>query len=344
MTIREFLSDRLGGLVFRTVLTLAAAVFLRLTGTEAGIILLLLLAMGICAAGMQGYDFIRQRARLEELEAILEGLDKKYLFAECIPKARGIYERRLTELSARAGRAMIGEVSDVRAAQREYREYVESWVHEIKVPITAAGLICRKAAPDIRERLSQELAQIEAHVERALFYARLESPEKDFLAARVDLEELVAQALNVHRVLLLRSGMRVETENLSQTVYTDRKWVSFMLGQLLQNAVRYRDGEPVLTISASTLGKKVRLTVHDNGIGIPSHELPRVFDRGFTGSNGRTRGGATGMGLYLCRRLADCLEINLQITSEEGKGTTAVLIFPAGSGYGEVKNSNLTKM
>lgn len=333
MTIREFLSDRLGRLIFQTVFTLAAAVFLRLTGTEDGIILLLLLLSGFCWAGMQGYDFIRQRARLEELEAIMEGLDKKYLFAECIPKARGIYERRLAELSARAGRAMIGEVSDARAAQREYREYVESWVHEMKAPITAAGLICRKAAPDIRGKLAQELAQIEAHVERALFYARLESPEKDFLASRADLAEIVAQALNGHRVLLMQSGMKVETENLSQTVYTDSKWVSFMLGQLLQNAVRYRAVEPVLTISARQLGKQVRLKVHDNGIGIPSHELPRVFDRGFTGSNGRARGGATGMGLYLCRRLADCLEIELGITSEAGKGTTAVLTFPARSGY-----------
>ena len=91
----------------------------------------------------------------------------------------------------------------------------------------------------------------------------------------------------------------------------------------------------MITLSAKPLGQRVQLIVRDNGIGIPAHELPRVFDRGFTGSNGRTRGGSTGMGLYLCRKLADCLEIDLQIRSETGDGTVLILTFPA--------TENLTK-
>ena len=110
----------------------------------------------------------------------------------------------------------------------------------------------------------------------------------------------------------------------------------FILGQLLQNAARYRGEAPVITISAHPLGKQVRLTVSDNGIGIPSHELPRVFDRGFTGSSGRSRGGSTGMGLYLCRKLSGFLELGLEIASEEGKQTTVTLTFPA--------KENLTKL
>ena len=96
-----------------------------------------------------------------------------------------------------------------------------------------------------------------------------------------------------------------------QRVYTDGKWVCFLLGQLLQNAARYRSAQPVVTLSARALGRRVELTVEDNGIGIPAHELPRIFDRGFTGSNGRSRGGSTGMGLYLARRLATALELSL---------------------------------
>lgn len=282
------------------------------------------------------------RTRLEELETILAGLDKKYLFAECVPKARNTYERKLLELFRRAGRHMIQAVSDAEAAQREYREYVESWVHEIKTPITAAGLICRSAEPEVRRKLSPELAQIEAHVERALFYARAESPEKDFIVRQTDLAEITAQALNQHRTLLMQNGVRVETESLSQLVYTDGKWEAFVIGQLLQNSVCYRREHPVLTLCAKQIGQQVRLTVRDNGIGIPAHELPRVFDRGFTGSNGRSRSGrrlagsSTGMGLYLCRRLADRLQIDLQITSEAGTGTTVSLTFPA--------KGNLTKM
>jgi len=336
MTFSEFLSDRLGRLIFHGAVTAAAFLFLLATGTQSGVAVLLLVILTLIFALEQLMDFMKCRARLDELEAIMTGLDKKYLFAECIPKAQNAYERKLLELFRGAGRHMVQAVSDAGAAQREYREYVESWVHEIKTPITAAGLICRSADPEVRRKLSPELAQIEAHVERALFYARAESPEKDFIVRRTDLAEITAQALNQHRTLLIQSGVKINADSLSQTVYTDGKWAAFIVGQLLQNAARYRSEQPMVTLRAKQIGQQVQLTVQDNGIGIPAHELPRVFDRGFTGSNGRSRGGSTGMGLYLCRRLADCLQIDLQITSEAGTGTQVSLTFPS--------RGNLTKM
>ncbi len=329
MTLWEFLSDRLDRILIQAVCAAAAAFFLRATGTQSGVLAVLLLALLLVFAGAQLADFLRQRARLRELEAILEGLDQKYLFAECVPTPRSLYERRLFELTRRAGRDMTGAVSDARAAQREYREYVEGWVHEIKTPITAARLICQKLDGDTRRRLICELDQVQAHVERALFYARAESPERDCVIRQTQLSQLVAQAVGEHRALLIQSGVRVETDGLDRSVYTDGKWAAFILGQLLQNAARYRGPEPVVTISARPLGRQVQLTVADNGLGIPAQELPRVFDRGFTGSNGRARGGSTGIGLYLCKKLAVFLELGLEITSEEGRGTTVTLTFPA---------------
>lgn len=320
MTLWEFLSDRLDRILIQAVCAAVAAFFLRATGTQSGVLAVLLLALLLVFAAVQLADFLRQRARLRELEAILEGLDQKYLFAECVPTPRSLYERRLFELTRRAGRAMTGAVSDARAAQREYREYVEGWVHEIKTPITAARLICQKLDGDTRRRLICELDQVQAHVERALFYARAESPERDCVIRQTQLSQLVAQAVGEHRALLIQSGVRVETDGLDRSVYTDGKWAAFILGQLLQNAARYRGPEPVVTISARPLGRQVQLTVADNGLGIPAQELPRVFDRGFTGSNGRARGGSTGIGLYLCKKLAVFLELGLEITSEDTGG------------------------
>ena len=164
-----------------------------------------------------------------------------------------------------------------------------------------------------------------------LFYARAEHPEQDFLIRQTSLDSLVAEAIERHRSLLIPNGVRIETCDLEHVVYTDRKWVCFMLGQLLQNAVRYRSGEPVVAFSAKSLGNLVQLVVSDNGIGIPAQEVPRVFDRGFTGSNGRARGGSTGMGLYLCRKLADHLEIQLDMKSVESQGASVTLTFPAKS-------------
>lgn len=336
MTFSEFPSDRLGRIVFQLACAGATVIFLLLTGTQPGVIVILLLAALLIFSAVQVLDFLRQRSRLLELESILEGLDQKYLFTECVPPPDNLYERHLFDLFRRAGQSMIGAVSDAEAAQREYREYVERWVYEIKAPITAARLVCRELDGDTRRKLTAELSQIEAQVERALFYARAESLEKDCLLRQIDLSKIVSQAVENHRTLLIQSGIRVETENLDHPVYTDEKWTAFILGQLLQNAARYRRDDPVISISAEPLGKQIKLTVQDNGIGIPAHEIPRVFDRGFTGSNGRTRGGSTGMGLCLCKKLSGFLELDIRITSEEGKGTCVTLIFPA--------KENLTKL
>ena len=336
MTAREFILDRLGGMILHIAFLFMAAAFLLATGTQSGVITLLLIVCLLIFLVEQASDFWRTKRRLSELQAIMQGLDQRYLFTECVPKPQDLYERKLFDLLRLSGKSMIETVSNAQAAQKEYREYIEQWVHEIKTPITAAKLICRNTDSDTRRKLSMELAQIDAHVERALFYARTENPEKDFIISKVELSAICEGAIQAHRTLLIQNGVRVETENLDENVYTDGKWVSFMLGQLLQNAARYRGKNPVITLSGKRLGRQVQLAVQDNGIGIPAHELPRVFDRGFTGRNGRSRGGSTGMGLYLCKRLADALEIGVQIQSTEGEGTCVTLTFPA--------EANLSKM
>lgn len=329
MKFTEFISDRAGRLLTDIALTAAAALFLRAAGTQSDIILLLLIFLSVIFTVTQFYDFMKLRARLGELESIMNGLDEKYLFAECLPPPRTAYERRIFYLLRRSCKSMTGAVSDAEASRREYREYIESWVHEIKTPITAARLICRNTESETRRKLTGELAQIEAHVERVLYYARAENPEKDFLIQKINLAELTAQAVGNHKSLLIQNGMRIDTGDLDYTIYTDRKWTLFILGQLLQNAARYHGDEPLITLFARPLGNQIQLAVQDNGIGIPAHELPRIFDRGFTGSNGRSYGGSTGMGLYLCRKLAGFLELELRITSEENLGTTVFLTFPA---------------
>lgn len=329
MTVRAFLADRLGRLVAMGAGAAGSAAFLWATGTAWGVVVLLLIGWALAAGGLLVWDYLRLARRLRLLRQTLAGLDQKYLLTECAPPPMGSYERALFALQRQAGKSMVETVSAAQAAQRDYREYVETWVHEVKTPITAARLLCRGLEGPTRRRLEGELAQIEAHVERALFYARAESPEKDLVVRPTPLAELVRQAVQAHRTLLIQNGVRVEAEAVAGTVYTDEKWAAFLLGQLLQNAARYRRDRPVITLTAQSLGDRVALTVADNGLGIPAQELPRIFDRGFTGTNGRQRGGATGMGLYLARQVAEALAIDLQAASQVGEGSVFTLTFPA---------------
>ena len=171
MTLKEFLSDRLGRLVLQPVSMAVMAVFLLATGTQAGILIIILIVWFLLFLILQAYDFLKLRSHLDELKSIMDGLDQKHLFSECVPTPHNAYERRIYQLMRRSGKAMIEAVSDARCAQRDYREYIESWVHEIKTPITAARLICRSAEPRLRAKLSRELSQIDNHVNGS-FYAR----------------------------------------------------------------------------------------------------------------------------------------------------------------------------
>ena len=328
MRAGEFLWDRIPSLVLQISALLGSAAFLSLTGTSREVLLLLLPVWLTGLALSLWIAFRREKAEIEELDAILDGLDRKYLFFECAPVPRRLYARKLFALLRRCGRGMIGAVSDAEESRKEYREYVERWVHEVKTPLTAARLLCQRLDGPARRRLSLELDTIDAHAERALYYARSENPEKDFVIRESSLEEICLDAVEAHRSLLQESGASVNLEGLAGTVSTDPKWAAFVVGQLLQNSARYCRENLRITFSARREGRRVLLTIADNGMGIPPEDLPRVYERGFTGSNGRARGGSTGLGLYLCRRLSDAMEVTLEITSVPGEGTRTVLGFP----------------
>lgn len=329
MKLRDFLSDRLYQILLHFAGMAALSVFLLVTGTAGGLVALILVVWAIGLLAVLTARYIRADARLRELEALLQRLDKKYLFAECAPPSPSRYERRLFDLLRRSGKAMIEAVSDAQEQQRDYREYIENWVHEIKAPITSAQLMCRNDAGELGSRLMPPLAQIEEHVERALYYARAGSVERDFAVSETALDEIVRAAIARHKSLLIQSGIRVETEGLEERVYTDGKWTGFMVGQLLSNAARYHGNDPVIRISAKQLGNLVQLSVWDNGAGIPPHDLPRIFEKGFTGENGRKTGGATGMGLYIVKKLASHLQIDVTAASAEGQYTCITLTLPA---------------
>lgn len=328
MSLNEYLADNLGRLLLHFVSMLCLSVFLLLTGTAVGIIIIVLIVwvLGLCLCMLA--DHYRQASHLRELQSIMDGLEQKYIFAECVPKPRRRYEHRLMNLTRRSGKAMIEAVSASKQAEREYQEYIENWVHEIKAPITAAQLMCSNTKSDLSRKLQPQLSQIEEHVERALYYSRSGSMENDLVVRSCCLAEIVPRAIGRHQALLIQNVISIETLGLDVQVYTDEKWLEFMLGQLLANAVRYHGENPMIKIEAMERTGRVRLCVTDNGIGIAPHDLPRVFDRGFTGSNGRSRGGATGMGLYICKRLASFLQIELSASSQEGEYTCISLVFP----------------
>ena len=226
------------------------------------------------------------------------------------------------QLLKMAGKSMLEQIGEVERERLAYKEYIEQWIHEIKTPITAMKLLCENHRTDWTKELLLELEKTNRFTEQALYYARSEHTEKDYSVREMALSQVVHQAIADNKYLLLQGGMRLEVEEMQNTVYSDEKWVRFILNQLIANAVKYRTEQPVLRISTHKRQDQVVLVMEDNGIGIAASDLPRIFEKGFTGQNGRMVQQSTGIGLYLCKRL--CEKLGIGITAESSEHGTAI--------------------
>lgn len=200
-------------------------------------------------------------------------------------------------------------------------EYYTLWVHQIKVPIAAMGLLLNGEESELTLELRTELQRIEQYVEMVLCYLRLDAGSTDYVLRTYDLDGIVRRGVRKYAGQFIHKKIKLEYEPLNCEVLTDEKWLLFVIDQLLSNALKY-------TVSGSisiTMPQEKILYIRDTGIGIAPEDLPRVFDKGFTGYNGRKDKRASGIGLYLCRRIMENLGHGLTIDSTLGTGTTVIL-------------------
>lgn len=206
-------------------------------------------------------------------------------------------------------------------AKSDMIDYYTMWVHQIKTPISAMKLLIQTSESEISSDLSSELFKIEQYVEMVLSYIRLGSNENDFVIKEYDLDNIVRQAIRKYAPLFIRKKINLDFQPTTYKVLTDEKWLVFVIEQLLSNAIKYTNKGK---ISIYPLENK-KLVIEDTGIGISKEDIPRIFDKGFTGYNGRTNKKATGLGLYLCKNILDKLSHKISIESEVGVKTKVIL-------------------
>lgn len=264
-------------------------------------------------------DFWMEKKKLEKLERIVEELSEKYLLGEVLPVPTSPVEQRYYQIMKEISQSAVGITEQYRREKEEYCDYVESWIHEIKTPLTACSLILSNGGDS--KKLKTELKRADNLTENILYYARMRSVEKDIQIKKFYISDIYGAAVKSQMEILMSAKIRVETEG-DFAVYSDPKMLEFILKQLLINCAKYCP-RCLIKIRAD----QGAITVEDNGIGIPSHELRRITDRGFTGTNGRRLGSSTGMGLYIVRKLCESLEIDMNVESVQGEYTKFILSF-----------------
>lgn len=326
MNRRRYWKNRIPFLLTNLVCMAALTVFLLVCGNSISAVLLILVVWtAILLAGLF-LTYWKRRRQMRELLDMAGQLSERYLISEVMELPEQAEDQVYYQLLKMAGKSMLEQIGEVQRERLEYKEYIEQWIHEIKTPITAMKLLCENHRTDWTKELLLELEKTNRFTEQALYYARSEHTEKDYSVREMSLSQVVHQAIADNKYLLLQSGVRLEVEEMEDTVYSDEKWVRFILNQLIANAVKYRSGQPVLRFSTRRQQDQVVLVVEDNGIGISPADLPRIFEKGFTGQNGRMVQQSTGIGLYLCKRLCDKLGIGIAAESS-GQGTAISLAF-----------------
>lgn len=218
------------------------------------------------------------------------------------------------------------------AETRDYEEYVEVWAHEIKAPLSLLTMVLDNQREEIPESAGYKLdyvrSRIQEQIGQMLYYARLKSPCRDYLFETVDLGICVEEILEDYRPLLEERKFRIRKDMKDAAVYTDLRGITFLLGQVIANAVKYCSSRPELAFLMEQEDSGKVLRIRDNGIGVKACDLPYLFEKGFTGDTQDGRKKATGMGLYLAAKMADDLKIRLEAVSEAGKGFEMIVYFP----------------
>ncbi len=264
----------------------------------------------------------------------LDKLDNKYLISEII-EIPDFYEGRiLTQVLYEIGKSMNSHIKEYETITNDFRHYIELWIHEVKVPLSALRLI---AHIEHNKEIVEPVKLIEDYVEQVLYYTRSENTEEDYFITKCNLSKIISNVAIRNKDIIFRKNIDLIVENTDYTVLTDSKWLEFILNQIISNSIKYKKNEKsYIKITVKDKMNLTTLIIEDNGIGIPLSDLSRVFNKSFTGKNGRIKSSSTGMGLFIVKKMCDKLGHKISIESEENEQTRVYITFDKNDFYNVV--------
>lgn len=332
MSLKDYLKSKLGTILLNTITLITLSIFLLSVGNEFEVIMTIGITWITVLFIYIMYEYKKRKSYFEIIEKCVSNIDKKYLISEVLEVPPFVESIPYYYLLKKSSKSMREEINKEKSRLKDYKEYIEQWIHEVKTPISLIKLIEENNRTIKSSAVLMQLEEIDRYVEQALFYARSEDVDKDYLIKEISLKNCVNSTITRNKQGFILNNINIEIDNIDKTVYSDSKWLEFILNQIIVNAIKYtNDKESKVKIYVVDIKNGIKLIVEDNGIGIPKDEIDRVFEKGFTGNIGRVNSKSTGMGLYLCKKLCDKLGLLINIESEINNYTKVIITFPKGS-------------
>ena len=334
MRMRDYFQDKLG-LLFLALVSLVMILMLCLAfkvPLEAiwAISCLYLFTLG----AMFCLSFFKNKRFYTDFIQNMERLDKKYYILETLSMPNFYEGKILYDGLYVINKAMIEHVKNYELQMDDFKEYIEMWIHEVKIPLATLTLMFHNRK-EYDKKVLEQLRRIESYLDQVLYYVRQEFAEKDYLIKKNSLEKMVNNVLVKNKDDFLENQIELEVRDLDFDVFTDSKWTLFILNQIINNSVKYMDDmkDKRIWIFGSEDESSIYLHIRDNGIGIPLQDIPKVFEKSFTGENGRKRSRSTGMGLYISKKLCEKLGHKIWLESREQEYTEVIIAFAKNDYY-----------
>lgn len=328
MKTKDFLIDKFYAIFTTLLITLLLVVFLYWLDISNSIIFIIVLCIFTIVAIIFVIEYLRRYRFYNEIFDTLNLLDEKYLIFDMVEEKDFLDAKVMQELIRQGNISMNTKVNQYRLSQEKYQNYIELWVHEIKTPLAALKLMAENSS---NKYSMHEVERVNYFVDQALYYARSSNVEKDYIIEKTDLNKSVINVIKQLKSNFIERDININVNINEVYVYSDSKWLEFIIKQILINSVQYSIKHGEIDINVVESNSNIKLIISDNGIGISDQDLVRIFEQGYTGKSGRIYNQATGMGLYLVYELSKALNIGVDAYVDDK--TNFTLTIPKSSTY-----------
>lgn len=329
MNIIEFFKERVIFLIINILILSFTGILLEALKVDLYAIIFIVVINFIGIIVFHIYEYIKKKKYYDEVLSNLKSLDKKYLISEMMDEADFLDGKILYSIIKETDKSMNDEILKLKLNIREYKEYIELWVHEVKTPIATCKLLIENNDFPVTESIGEEVERVENYIEQALFYARSNTLEKDYIIKEIKIIDCINSSVKKNLNQLIENKIKIDITDRDNIVYSDSKWVEFILNQIISNSIKYRKKDnSILKFYSEKSGENIVLTIEDNGIGMDEKDVLKAFDKGYTGTNGRKFTKSTGIGLYLCNKLCIKLGLKIKLESLLNGGTKVYIFFP----------------
>lgn len=283
-------------------------------------------------------DYFRKSKFYKDLLANIDNLDKAYLVLETLTKPNFYEGELLYQALYEINKSMAEAVKKLESQNQDFKEYIEMWIHEVKIPISSLILLTHNHTDKLDNKTLEQIRRIENYVDQVLYYVRSENAEKDYLIKETKINKIISNVALKNKDDLLENKIDLIVEPSNTKVYTDSKWLEFILNQIINNSIKYHNKtNSYIKIYTEENKDIINLIIEDNGIGIPSTDIPRIFNKTFTGNNGRGIAKSTGMGLFIAKNLCAKLGHKISIDSKVNEYTKVTISFYKNTFYDVIK-------